>query len=152
MFVIQITSLVILSILTTLVILILSRSKGSLVALDRAIFLGQLTLDQILDVVDQVDAAPDLFLADARVLVGLILVVVHQLVEIGQVCLQSSPRGLHQVLLASYRLARACIDDLIDLIAETLDAFLSFAIVPLELVSAHFVSVLICLFIRIILL
>ena len=83
---------------------------------------------------------------------GLILVVVHQLVEIGQVCLQSGPRGLHQVLLASYGLARACIDDLIDLVAQTLDAFLGLTIVPLELVSAHFVSVLICLFIRIILL
>ena len=94
--VVQIASLVILTVLAALIpnFLLLS-SKCSLVTLNGSIVLGQLTLDDIVDIIDETYAASNLLFTDARVLVRLVLVVVHELVKVAQVCLQSCPGGLH---------------------------------------------------------
>ena len=96
--VVHITSLVILTVLAALIpnFLLLS-SKCSLVTLNSSIVLGQLTLDDIVDIIDETYAASNLLFTDARVLVRLILVVVHELVKVAQISLQSCPGGLHQV-------------------------------------------------------
>ena len=94
--VVQIASLVILTVLAALIpnFLLLS-SKCSLVTLNGSIVLGQLTLDDIVDIIDETYAASNLLFTDARVLVRLVLVIVHELVKVAQVCLQSCPGGLH---------------------------------------------------------
>ena len=96
--VVQIASLVILTVLAALIpnFLLLS-CKCSLVTLNGSIVLGQLTLDDIVDIIDETYAASNLLFTDARVLVRLVLVVVHELVKVAQVCLQSCPGGFHQV-------------------------------------------------------
>ena len=68
---------------------------------------------------------------------GLVLIVVHQLVEVGQVCLQCGPRGLHQILLTCHGLTRASIGDLVDLVAEAFNPLIGLAVVALECISAH---------------
>ena len=96
--VVKITSLVIFTIFAALIPdFLLLCSKCSLVTLNSSIVLGQLTLDDIVDIIDETYAASNLLLADTRVLVRLVLVVVHELVEIAQISLQSCPGGLHQV-------------------------------------------------------
>ena len=104
--VVKITSLVIFTIFAALIpnFLLLS-SKCSLVTLNGSIVLGQLTLNDIVDFIDETYAASNLLLTDARVLVRLVLVVVHELVEIAQISLQSCPGRLHQVFGTRDRLA-----------------------------------------------
>ena len=86
--VVKIASLVILAVLAFLIpYFLLLGGKCRLVTLNGSVVLGQLALNDIVDVVDETYAASNLLLADAWVLVRLILVVVHELVEIAQISL-----------------------------------------------------------------
>ena len=100
--------------------------------------MGELATDQVFKVVDEGDAANDLFLGHTRVLVRLILIVVHELFKVAHVGLDRRPGGLHEVLLASHGLAGPRHSDLIHLNSESLNALLRIPITPLELISAHF--------------
>ena len=114
-----------------------------MIILDRSILLGQWAIDKLLQIIYFIDTLSDLLLADALILVWLVLVIVHQLIKVGQVGLQGRPRRLHQVLLTGDRLAGACILDLVNLIAKTFNPFLSFSVVALVLISAHNLSLMI---------
>ena len=57
-------------------------AQCSLVALDGPVFLSQLVRHEILDVLNQADAPGHLFLAQAGVLVRLILINFHKLVKV----------------------------------------------------------------------
>ena len=86
--IIQVSSLIIFSIFTASILLfLLLGCQISLIILDRAVFLGELSLNQLLDLWYQTYAALDLLLAHARVLVRFICVVVIELVEVRDVCL-----------------------------------------------------------------
>jgi hypothetical protein len=136
--VIEVSGLIVLAILTSLVSsLLLLRGKGSLIVLHRAIVLSQLARDNFFDLIDEADSTIDLLLVDAWVLVRLILVIVHQLVEVAQISLERGPGGFHEVLGASNGLTWLCISDLIDLVPQTLDSILCISVVFLKLISAH---------------
>lgn len=141
LFVLKVTRLVELPIVSSLVPVLVcgGRGQSSLVVLNAAILLGDLTTNEFFDLVDEVDTSCDFFLVDARVLVRLVLIVVHQLVEVAHVRLQGCPRRLHQVLLTGDGLAGSRVRDLVDLVSQTLDPLLGFSVVPLELICAHFV-------------
>lgn len=110
-----------------------------MIVLHRAILFCQLTRYEFLDLIDFLDALSKLLLVYTLILVGLILVVVHQLIKVAQVCLQGGPSCLHEVLLTGYRLPWASIGNLVDLIAKALDSLLGFSIVAVKLV-VHFLS------------
>ena len=135
----HVASLVKLSIFSTLIPVLIGSlgSKSRLVVLDTPVLLGELALHEVFDIIDEVDAAIDFLFVDARVLVRLVLVIVHQLVEVVHVCLKRCPRGLHQVLLTGYRLPGPSIHDLIDLRPQTLNPFLCSPVVFLKLIRAH---------------
>ena len=49
--------------------------------------MGQLSADEFLNIVDKIDTAADLFFAYSLVLMRLILIIVHQLVKVTEICL-----------------------------------------------------------------
>ena len=136
--IVKIACLVILTIFAPFVLdLLLLGCQGRLVALDGSILLGQLALYDIVDFLNEANTTRDLLLADTRVLVRLVLVIVHQLVKVAQVGLESGPGGLHEVLGAGHGLAGLGVADLVDLIAKPLDTLLSIPIILLKLISTH---------------
>ena len=62
-------------------------SQRSLCVVQGPIFLGQLSADEFLNIVDKIDTAADLFFAYSLVLMRLILIIVHQLVKVTEICL-----------------------------------------------------------------
>ena len=115
--VVEITRLVVLAVFPALILnFILLCGECSLAALHGSVVLSQLALNDIVDLVDEIYAAIYLLLADTGVLVRLILVIVHHLVKVAQVSLQSRPGRLHQVFSASDGLARPRVRNLINLI------------------------------------
>lgn len=134
----QVAGLVKLIVFSSLVpILVLLGGQSSLIVLNASVLLSELAHHKIFDFVDEGDSTSDLFFVHSRVLVRLILVVVHQLVEVAHVGLEGRPGCLHEVLLAGHGLAGSGVGDLIDLAAQSLDAFLCLPVVSFELVSAH---------------
>ena len=94
--IVQVTGLIELAVFAAIVLsFVLGSGQTGLVVLQTTVLLSELSSDEFFDLVDESDAALDLFFVDTRVLVGLILVVVHQLVKVAQVGLQSGPSGLH---------------------------------------------------------
>lgn len=84
--IVKITGLLILTVFTTLILsLFLLGSQGGLIAFQSSILLGQLPLDNFVDLLDEADTPRDLFLADARVLVRLVLIVIHELIKVAQI-------------------------------------------------------------------
>lgn len=77
----------------------------------------QLTRYEFFDLIDFLDSLSKLFLVYTLIFMGLILVVVHQLIKVAQVCLQGGPSCLHEVLLTGNRLPWASIGNLVDLVA-----------------------------------
>eukprot|EP00354_Favella_ehrenbergii_P002834 CAMPEP_0170469264 /NCGR_PEP_ID=MMETSP0123-20130129/12152_1 /TAXON_ID=182087 /ORGANISM="Favella ehrenbergii, Strain Fehren 1" /LENGTH=220 /DNA_ID=CAMNT_0010736075 /DNA_START=152 /DNA_END=813 /DNA_ORIENTATION=+ len=110
----------------------LVRCEGSLAVLNSAILLSQLPTNHFLKLLDEVDTASDLLLAQAREPVCLVLILEHELVEVHHVGLQGGKRGLHEVLLAGDGLALPRVIDLVDLVLELLAAILRISVVPLE--------------------
>ena len=136
--IVKIACLVIFTIFAPFVLdLLLLGCQGRLVALDGSVLLGQLALDDIVDLLDEPNATRDLLLADAGVLVRLVLIIVHQLVKVAQVGLESGPGGLHEVLGAGHGLTGLGVADLFDLIAKPLDTLLGVPIILLKLISTH---------------
>ena len=139
--IIQVSSLVIFPVFAAGILLFLLLScQISLIIFDRAVFLGELSLNQLLNLCYQTYAALDLLLAHARVLVRFICVVVIELIKVRDICLKSGPCSFHEVLLTSDRLSWSCISNLINLGAEPLNSILCISVVALEVVSAHFYS------------
>ena len=116
--IVEVTSLIVLAVLSFVVLGCVScGGQASLIVFKTPVLLSELASDEVLDVVDEGDATSNLFLVDTGILVWLVLIVVHQLVEVAQVSLKGGPSGFHQVLLTGDGLTGAGIRDLVHLIA-----------------------------------